>query len=202
MRTKAQYDRCYAPLRLQNKMKIKKLSSIINLTTTILVILIILIAVALVGVRLVGISPYAVLSGSMEPTYHTGSLVYVKKIDCNDLKAGDPITFMLDKDTVATHRITKVLPDEEDPQTLRFVTKGDANESEDAGTVHCRNIIGTPVFTIPYLGYVSEFINHPPGTYIAIAAAAVILMLAFVPDLFDDENKNSSRRRGRHESDN
>lgn len=183
-------------------MKIKKLSSIINLTTTILVILIILIAVALVGVRLVGISPYAVLSGSMEPTYHTGSLVYVKKIDCNDLKAGDPITFMLDKDTVATHRITKVLPDEEDPQTLRFVTKGDANESEDAGTVHCRNIIGTPVFTIPYLGYVSEFINHPPGTYIAIAAAAVILMLAFVPDLFDDENKNSSRRRGRHESDN
>ena len=34
-------------------------------------VLTVLLAVALVGVRLVGLRVFAVLSGSMEPTYHT-----------------------------------------------------------------------------------------------------------------------------------
>lgn len=54
----------------------KKLLQIIS---TILVALVVLLAVALVGVRLAGIRTFTVLSGSMEPTYHVGSLIYVKK---------------------------------------------------------------------------------------------------------------------------
>lgn len=81
-------------------------------------------AVALVGVRLVGLNTYVVLSGSMEPTYHTGSLLYVKSVDPQDLRVGDPITFMLNEDTVATHRIIEILPDEEDSSVLRFRTQG------------------------------------------------------------------------------
>lgn len=174
-------------------MKVKKTTGLWNIIITILIILLVIMAVALVGVRLIGITPYSVLSGSMEPTYHTGSLVYVKKADYTELKVGDPITFMLNEETVATHRIAKIQPDRNDPKTLRFVTKGDANEFEDAGTVHYKNIIGKPVFTIPYLGYVAEFIRRPPGMYIAIAIAAVILMLAFIPDLFDDRKKPSKQ---------
>ena len=51
-----------------------------NVVSSILVSLAVLLAVLLVGVRLVGLRPYTVLSGSMEPTYHTGSLIYVKKV--------------------------------------------------------------------------------------------------------------------------
>lgn len=80
-----------------------------NVVSTVLVVLVVLLAVALVGVRLVGLNTYVVLSGSMEPTYHTGSLLYVKSVDPQDLRVGDPITFMLNEDTVATHRIIEIL---------------------------------------------------------------------------------------------
>ncbi len=168
-----------------------------NIFTTILVTIVLLLAVALVGVRVVGLQVFTVLSGSMEPTYHTGSLIYVKKVDHTELRDGDVITFMLDEETVATHRIVGVVPDEEDPTILRYRTKGDANEAEDGSLVHYLNVIGTPIFTIPYLGYLANFIQNPPGTYIAISAGAVLLMLVFLPDLLfaDDSRRRRSRRR-------
>ena len=70
---------------------------------------------------------------------------------------------------------------------IRFRTKGDANEAEDGGLVHYKNVIGTPIFSIPYLGYVADYIQHPPGMYIAISAGAVLLLLVFIPDIFADE---------------
>lgn len=110
----------------------KTIKKIWNIITWIIVALAVLLAVALAGVRLVGFQVFTVLSGSMEPTYHVGSLIYVKEVDAKELEPGDVITFMLDEDTVATHRITQVVPDENDPETLRFRTKGDANDNEDA----------------------------------------------------------------------
>lgn len=167
--------------------KASKGKSIVNMIGTIGVVLVVVLTILLVGVRIVGIHPYTVLSGSMEPTYHTGSLIYVKSIDPFELEAGDVITFMLDEDTLATHRIVEVVPDPEDPSTIRFVTKGDANEFVDGSMVHYKNVVGTPIFTIPYLGYLANFVQNPPGLYIAIAFCAFLVLLAFLPDLFDEE---------------
>lgn len=174
----------------------KSFKRIWNIITTVIVVLAVLTAAALVGVRLFGLKTFAVLSGSMEPTYHTGSLIYVKCVDYRDLAVGDPITFMLDENTVATHRIVEILPDKDEPEILRFRTKGDNNADPDGSPVHCKNVIGMPVFTIPYLGYVSDYIQHPPGTYVAIAACAVLILLAFLPDLFEDEEKE--KKTGSH----
>lgn len=165
---------------------IKKICSVLS---TVLVIVAVLLAVALVGVRVVGYTPYTILSGSMEPTYHVGSLIYVKKVDTSTLEPGDPITFALSEDTIATHRIVEVVPDEEDASVIRFRTKGDANDTVDGALVHYKNVLGKPVFTIPYLGYVADYIQHPPGMYTAIAAGVILLLLVFVPDMFDDEKK-------------
>ena len=106
---------------------------------------------------------------------------------------------MLDEDTVATHRVVEVVPDEEDASVVRFRTKGDANDSEDGGLVHSNNLLGTPVFTIPYLGYVANYIQHPPGMYVAIAGAAVLLILVFLPDVFakDGDGKKKSGKAGK-----
>lgn len=160
-----------------------------NAFTTILVALVVILAMLLVGARLIGLQVFTVLSGSMEPNYHTGSLIYVKQVDPFELEEEDVITFMLDEDTVATHRIVAVVPDEEDPSVVRFQTKGDANDAVDGSLVHYRNVIGSPVFTIPYLGYVANYIQNPPGTYIAISAGAILLLLVFLPDLFSDDKK-------------
>ena len=136
-----------------------------------------------------GLRVFAVLSGSMEPTYHTGSLIYVKSVDYKELQPGDVITFMLDEDTIATHRIVEVVPDETEPETLRFRTKGDANDAVDGGLVHYKNVVGTPVFTIPRLGYLADYIQHPPGMYVALSAGAVLILLVFLPDLFSKEEE-------------
>lgn len=173
----------------------KVFKKIWNIITTVVVVIVVLMAVALVGVRLVNLRPFVVLSGSMEPEYHVGSLIYVKPVDHMQLQVGDDITYLLDEDTVVTHRITEILVDENDPNTLRFFTKGIANEVPDATSVHYKNIIGQPQFTIPYLGYVSNYIQNPPGTYIALAAGAFLILLVFLPDLFDDEKKDDKKKK-------
>ena len=150
-----------------------------NVISSILVALAVRLAILLVGVRLVVLQPYTVLSGSMEPTYHTGSLIYVKKVKPEEVKVGQPITFVLNEDlVVATHRVVEV-----DKENQHFYTKGDANENADGAPVHFKNLIGVPVFSIPYLGYVANYIQHTPGLYVAIAAGAVLLLLIFLPEL-------------------
>lgn len=183
----------------------KPVKRIFDFISGLLVAIVVILAFALVGVRLVGLSPFVVLSGSMEPTYHVGSLIYVKEVDYKQLQVGDPITYMVSEDTVVTHRIIEILPDEEDPDTLRYFTQGDANDSPDGSSVHYKNILGTPVFSIPYLGYVSDYIQHPPGTYVAVAAGALLIMLVFLPDIFADDGtekkpKKDKPARGRHEA--
>ena len=171
----------------------KTIKRIWNWISSILVAAVVLLAVALVGVRIVGLQPYVVLSGSMEPTYPVGSLIYVKSADYKQLKVGDPITFLVSEDTVATHRIIEVLPDEDDPNTIRYFTQGDANDAPDGSSVHYKNIIGKPVFSIPYLGYVSNYIQTPPGKYVAISGCALLMLLVFLPDVFaKDDKKNSA----------
>ena len=178
------------------------LKTLRNVITTTLVVLVVILAILLVGVRLVGLQPYVVLSGSMEPTYHVGSLIYVQKVDYHDLKAGDPITYMLDSDTIVTHRIIEVLVDEENPDVIRYFTQGDANDIPDGTSVHYKNIIGKPVFSIPYLGYVSNYIQQPPGLYVALAAGAILILLVFLPDIFaeDDDKKKKEAEKSEEEA--
>lgn len=171
----------------------KTLKTIWNVTTNILVALVVILALLVVGARVMGLQVYTVLSGSMEPTYHVGLVIYVKTVDPLTITQGQLITFLLDADTVATHRVVEVVPDEEAPSVIRFRTKGDANEAVDGSLVHYKNVIGTPVFTIPYLGYVVSYIQNPPGTYIAISAGALLLLLMFLPDLFSEEPKKTTR---------
>lgn len=172
---------------------VKKVWSIV---TTVLVVIVVLLAVLLVGVRLFGLKAFTVLSGSMEPEYRTGALIYVKEADYTQLQVDDVITYMLNEDTIVTHRIVEVIPDAEEPETIRFRTKGDANEFEDGTLVHYKNVIGTPVFSIPYLGYLANYIQNPPGTYVAISVGAILILLVFLPDLFSKDEKDGKKKKG------
>ena len=172
----------------------KTIKQIWNAVTTVLVTVVVILALALAGARFVGMQVFTVLSGSMEPVYHVGSLIYVKEVDPYELEAGDVITYMLSEDTVSTHRIVGVVPDEDDPAVVRFRTKGDANDAEDGTLVHYKNVIGSPVFTIPMLGYVANYIQNPPGTYIAISGGAILMLLVFLPDLFDSEEPKEEKK--------
>ena len=160
-------------------MRTRALKKAWDILSTILVILVVLFTVLLVGARLIGLNVYTVISGSMEPTYSVGDLIYVKKVAPESIRVGDPITFVLNEDlVVATHRVVAV-----DADSRHFITKGDANEAQDAAPVHFNNLIGRPVFAVPLLGYVSNWVQNPPGTYIAVGGGAALLMLTFIPDI-------------------
>lgn len=158
-----------------------------NTVSTVVVAIIIILAVLLAGVRVIGFTPYCVLSGSMEPEFPTGSLIYVKNVPAKDVKIGDPITFVLNEDLeVATHRVIEI-----DYINQCFYTKGDANDAPDGSPVHFNNLIGKPVFTIPYMGYVSNYLISPPGMYIGIGVALMLILLAIAPDIIDKVGKKA-----------
>lgn len=155
------------------------LKKIWNIISTALVVLMVLCAVFLMGSRLLGYECYNVISPSMEPEYGVGDLLYVKDVDPITIKEGDVITFIVNEDlVVGTHRVVRV-----DAENQRFYTKGDANDIEDQNPVHFNNVIGVPQFSIPKLGYVSDFVQNPPGMYITIGVGIVLILLVFVPDM-------------------
>lgn len=162
---------------MTTKSGLKKIWSIFSTTV---VVLVVLIAVFLMGSRIVGFRVFNVISGSMEPTYSVGDLIYVQEVDPDTIEIGDPITFVMNEDlVVATHRVVNI-----DIQSRHFYTKGDANDTPDASPVHFNNLIGKPIFSIPKLGYVSDYIQNPPGMYVTIGVAVLLLSLVFLPDLF------------------
>lgn len=159
------------------------LKKIWNIISSILVVIIVLCAVFLMGSRLLGYRVFTIISGSMEPKYSVGDLIYVKEVNPESIKEGDIITFILNEDlVVATHRVESV-----DRENRHFYTKGDANETVDASPVHYNNVIGVPQFNIPLLGYVSNFIQNPPGTYITIGVGLVMIIAVFLPDLIKEK---------------
>ena len=157
----------------------------IDITVTVVMVLVLTFAFLLVGVRLFGLTPYTVISGSMEPSIPVGSLIYVRKTTAGELKVGDPVTYVMQNGVVVTHRIIEILPDEDNPTVVRYRVKGDANEDPDGDPVHISNVIGKPVFTLPLLGYVAYFVQHPPGRYIVISLLIITVMLSFIPNLVD-----------------
>ena len=165
--------------------------------TTLIVVFVVAAAVLLIGLRVMGYQVYNVISGSMEPTYSVGDLLYVKQVDPDSVQVGDPITFVLNENlVVATHRVIRV-----DAENRRFYTQGDANDTADAAPVHFNNLIGVPMFSIPRLGYVSDFVQHPPGTYIAVGAGLIVLAALFLPDLLfkDNGEENADKVSGKKE---
>lgn len=183
----------------------KLLKKITNIISIIALTLLVALAILLGGTRLIGWELFIVLSGSMEPAYHTGSVIFVKEVDPYLIEEGDVITFMLSETTIVTHRVVGVVPDEEDAAVVRFRTKGDANSVEDGTLVHYKSVIGSPVFTIPYLGYVVSYIKQPPGLYAAISVGALLILLVLLPEFFEDyedeethtEKKNKKKKKKR-----
>lgn len=161
----------------------KKIWNIISWT---LILIVLALAILIVGVRIAGLKPYSVLSGSMEPKYHVGSLVYVKNAKAENIKTGDPITFHLEgSNAVATHRVVEI-----NKEKRQFVTKGDANNSTDANPVQFKNLIGKATFSIPLIGYLTNWISDYPGKIISICVGIVLVIFIILPDMLDKAKKS------------
>lgn len=115
---------------------------------------------------------YTVLSGSMEPAIHTGSLIFVKSQE--NYNEGDIITVPTsDGRATVTHRvISKAEKDGE----VTFKTKGDANDGEDREVIEEDSIIGKTFLAIPLLGYPVNYAKTPQGLILLIIIPAIIII--------------------------
>lgn len=146
-----------------------------------LIVILLVLVVAFAGVRLVGLTPYAVLSGSMEPELPVGSLIYVREVDPATIQPGDAVTFEKSSGSIVTHEAYEI-----DYDAGLIYTQGINNRSEDGTILHdgepvaFTRVIGVPVVCVPLLGYVNALITTPPGIACACIVACVSVALSFI----------------------
>lgn len=118
-----------------------------------------------------------VLSGSMEPTFKTGSVIAVKPLNTEDrrsLKKDDVITFQTAEDILITHRIIGVTTSGEH---VMYETKGDNNNAADMEPVLAENVVAQYAeFTIPYIGYFIDFAQSKAGSAILLIGPGLLLL--------------------------
>lgn len=132
----------------------------------------------------------------MEPKYPIGSLIYVQKENTSNINIGDVITFyMPSSDIVATHEVYEI-----DTTNKLFKTQGinnldsNGNIIHDATPVPFDNLIGKPKLCIPYLGYINKYITNSPGLYIVIAFTILIIVISFLFEEKEGEEKNGKKQ--------
>lgn len=125
---------------------------------------------------LVGIRPYVVRSGSMEPAIKTGSVVFVnEKADYNELEPGDIIVFE-NGGTKVTHRILSIQAD-------GIETKGDNNNTTDGITTTKNNFTGKVFYWIPGHWFLLD------GKRKWLFAAAVFLLFLVVSGIAEGRSE-------------
>lgn len=137
----------------QAKTKIKILINAVAICVLVFLLLIIFIP------KVLGYKAFYIQSNSMSPSISKGSIVFTKEIKFENIKAGDVLTFKNDtEDEFFTHRVIKI-----DTANQMFTTKGDANKDNDPSPTSFYFAVGKVAFSLPLLGYASEFVNSLAG---------------------------------------
>ena len=133
---------------------------------------------------------YVVASGSMVPVLEKHDVLIVQGHEpFEDIEIGDIIVFdrPSDHNKVIVHRVVSIIDD--DPKTIR--TQGDANPGSIPGTdfpITEEEYIGKVAYTIPQIGYVTEFLK-PPVNYVLIA---IVIGIMVVKQITNKKNEKES----------
>ena len=131
--------------------------------------------------KIAGYNLYTVLSGSMEPALHTGSIVLVKPVSADTLAVNDVVTFKgSDGSQLVTHRIVAVTPGE----PLAFTTRGDANDANDQQPLLASAVVGKVIKTIPYVGFAMNFIRSKIGLLVLVILPGALIAVLEMWKLF------------------
>jgi signal peptidase len=155
-----------------------------------ILLVIILAAGGILLAQAFGFRPMAVLSGSMEPAYHVGGLVFVDSgVSPDELRIGDTVTFRLNEDTVVSHRIIAI-----DGAARVFTTQGDANNIADA-PVSYDALIGRVTLQIPNAGYALIALGTVKGFAFGAILLAALIVLFVIPALLAPAKRRGEEKR-------
>ena len=134
-----------------------------------------------------GYRSFLVQSGSMEPSIMTGDIIVIQNrigSSINKYSINDVVTFTNSDNRIVTHRIVEIKNGDE----TQYLTKGDANRSEDEATIIDSQIIGKVVLVIPKLGFLVAYTKTLWGLIILVLIPATIYIL---DELFKIKNVKS-----------
>ena len=121
----------------------------------------------------------------MEPTIPTGAIVFVDNIAPSQVDErvteGEVITFTDDGRNLVTHRMVEKHTAE---TSVRFTTKGDANENVDPEPVYRPNIVGEVMFSVPFVGYIVAFANTGYGFMLLVWGPVIALVFSELLSLY------------------
>lgn len=149
-------------------------------------------------------SIYTIATGSMVPNINVYDAVINMRVDDpNDLKVNDVITFRstspLSPNLTITHRIKEITTDESG--NVCYVTKGDANNVEDAACAKFENVIGKVIIRIPALGHIQRFLASGAGWLLCILIPALVIIardimkLTRLSAIKDNANKITNKKK-------
>ena len=143
--------------------------------------------------RIVGGTPYSVLTGSMRPDLSPGTLIVVRPTPIDEIAIGDVITYQLEsgKRTVVTHRVVGIGVDVEGARVLQ--TQGDANQKLDPKPVREVQIKGELWYSVPQLGRLHQLLTGQERQWAVYAVA--VLLLGYAAMLWGGALRNRVRSR-------
>lgn len=148
-----------------------------------LVLLCLLLLVTVAYPKVKGYVPLTILSGSMEPTYPTGSQVFVEPVEGaaeakDKVGVGSVITFMPlpDDPTLVTHRVVEVSYGTDGEPS--YTTQGDANETPDEAVVGPTQLRGVVRYHVPWVGYVASSMDAERKESVGMVLAGGLFLYA------------------------
>ena len=166
-----------------------KLSFVSDFLFVFVLTLFLLITLIMLGTKLFGYQMLSVDSGSMEPNFPEDSLIFVKMVDPSELQADDVITFTVDeKGTLVTHRIVAVLKDERS-----FITRGDANNTNDPSTVPFGNVVGKAELCLPGIGAVFRAVTAESNRVYVYIVIGILIGLTVMWIILDHIKKKKAK---------
>jgi len=124
-----------------------------------------------------------VLSGSMEPAFYRGDLLFLTNQETEPIRVGEIVVFKVEgREIPIVHRVLKI--HETDQGSLKFLTKGDNNQVDDRGLyapnqlwLQKKDVVGRAKGYVPYVGIVTILMNDYPKFKYAILALLGLFVL-------------------------
>uniref|UniRef100_A0A8C5STH2 Signal peptidase complex catalytic subunit SEC11 n=1 Tax=Laticauda laticaudata TaxID=8630 RepID=A0A8C5STH2_LATLA len=109
-----------------------------------------------------------VLSGSMEPAFHRGDLLFLTNRVEEPIRVGEIVVFRIEgREIPIVHRVLKI--HEKQNGDIKFLTKGDNNAVDDRGLykqgqhwLEKKDVVGRARGFVPYIGIVTILMNDYP----------------------------------------
>ncbi|UYV66353.1 SEC11A [Cordylochernes scorpioides] len=125
-----------------------------------------------------------VLSGSMEPAFHRGDLLFLTNHKADPIRVGDIVVFKVDgREIPIVHRVLKL--HENENGTAKILTKGDNNSVDDRALyapgqlwLNKKDIVGKAKGFVPHVGIVTILMNdYPKLKYLVLTLLACFVLI-------------------------